>query len=272
VPATSPAQRVIDRPLVFAHRGGRAIAPENTRIAFDAGLAAGADGLEFDVHLASDGHVVVIHDPTLERTTNGVGPVAAHPVTALAALRATGRFGIDLEREWAGDHEGLPTLTDVLVRYPDIPLIIEMKADRPELGAAVARAVRDAGAAARVCLGAFASGVMAAARRTAPEIATSAGREEARRALHRSWVGLGLGRAVPYRAFQVPERVGRLTVVSPRFIRAVHRAGCAIQVWTVNEESDMWRLLDWGVDGLITDRPGLAVAVRDAWVRQRAAR
>jgi glycerophosphoryl diester phosphodiesterase len=77
---------------------------------------------------------------------------------------------------------------------------------------------------------------------------------------------------VPYRAFQVPERVGRLTVVSPRFIRAVHRAGCAIQVWTVNEESDMWRLLDWGVDGLITDRPGLAVAVRDAWVRQRAAR
>jgi glycerophosphoryl diester phosphodiesterase len=84
-------------------------------------------------------------------------------------------------------------------------------------------------------------------------------------------VGCRLGRT-PYRGFQVPERVGRLTVVSRRFIRSAHRAGLPVQVWTVNEEPDMWRLLDWRGDGLISDRPDLAVRVRDAWAAMRPSR
>jgi len=97
---------------------------------------------------------------------------------------------------------------------------------------------------------------------------TSAAREEVRWALYRSWVGL---RPVTpaYKGFQVPERAGQLTVVTPRFVRAAHRAALAVQVWTVNDERDMWRLLDWGVDGLISDRPDLAVRVRDAWAATR---
>ena len=71
---------------------------------------------------------------------------------------------------------------------------------------------------------------------------------------------------MPYRAFQVPEQAGRLRVVTPRFLRAVHRADLAVQVWTVNEEADMRRLFDWGVDGIITDRPDVAVRMRDEWV------
>jgi glycerophosphoryl diester phosphodiesterase len=234
-------------------------------------MAAGADGLESDVHLAADGRVVVIHDPTLDRSTNGTGAVAERTAAELGAMNATTKFGIDLEHAWTGTRAGLPTLDELLVRYPEALLIIEMKGERPELGAAVVRAVRAAGAEERVCLGSFSRPVLEAARAAGPGIATSASREEVLRALQRSWVWLSPGRGIAYCAFQIPETSGRLRVVSPRFIRAVHRADCAVHVWTVNEEADMRRLFDWGVDGIITDRPDLAVAVRDAWVYQQRA-
>lgn len=263
--APVPFFRQHNRPLVFAHRGGRALGPENTVIAFDLGMAADADGLEFDVHLAADGKVVVIHDPTLERSTTAAGEVRAFTSAELAAVNAAPRFGIDLELPWTGETAGLPTLDEVLARYPQASFIIEMKGERVELGPAVVGAVRRAGASARVCLGSFSSAVLAAARTAGPELATSASREEALRALQRSWIGLSPGRVV-YKAFQVPERAGRLRVVSRRFVWAVHRAGCAVHVWTVNEEADMRRLFDWGVDGIITDRPDVAVRVRDEWL------
>jgi glycerophosphoryl diester phosphodiesterase len=100
---------------------------------------------------------------------------------------------------------------------------------------------------------------------------TGAALKEGQRALYRSWVGLSPGR-VPYRAFQVPEQAGRLTVVTSRFIRAVHKRDISIYVWTVNEEADMRRLFDLGVDGIITDRPDIAVRVRDEWCRGARAR
>jgi glycerophosphoryl diester phosphodiesterase len=265
----SPAELAL-RPLVFAHRGGRALGPENTLVAFDIGFAAGADGAEFDVQLSSDKRVVVFHDTMLDRTTGATGPVAARTVTELAAIDATSRYGVDLEHTWDGERAGVPTLDEVLARYPARPLIIEMKGDDPALGAAVVEAVRRAGAQGRVCLGSFSAAVLAAARRAGPEIPTSASRDESLRALQRSWLYLSPG-AVPYRAFQVPERAGRIRVISRRFIRAVHRSGCAVQVWTVNEEADMRRLFEWGVDGIVSDRPDLAVRVRDTWVAEREA-
>jgi glycerophosphoryl diester phosphodiesterase len=145
-------------------------------------------------------------------------------------------------------------------------VIIEMKGDQAALGPAVVKAVRRADAASRVCLGSFSSVVLAAARASAGDIATSASREEALRALQRSWFGLSPGRRIAYCAFQVPEISGRMRVVSRRFINAVHRASCAVHVWTVNDEPGMRRLFDWGVDAIITDRPDLAVHVRDDWM------
>jgi glycerophosphoryl diester phosphodiesterase len=143
-----------------------------------------------------------------------------------------------------------------------------MKGENPALGSAAVASVRRANATGRVCLGSFSAGVLAAARRAGPEIPTSASSAESLRALQRSWLYLSPG-TVAYRAFQVPERAGRIRVVSRRFVRAVHRSRCAVQVWTVNEELDMRRLLAYGVDGLISDRPDLAVRVRDAWVAER---
>ena len=238
------------RPLVFAHRGGSKIGPENTIAAFDRGLAAGADGLELDVHLSRDGIVVIHHDRLLDRTTRARGDIGSRTAADLAEL-------------------DVPTLREVLERYSTARIIIEMKEARSALACAVVEDVRRARASDRVCLGSFGVTALRAARKAAPEIATSAGGFEVRIALYRSWIRLSPG-SVPYEAFQVPETSGRTRVVSPRFVALAHRAGLAVHVWTVDEPDDIRRLLDWGVDGIISDRPDVAVEVVAEWVARRS--
>jgi glycerophosphoryl diester phosphodiesterase len=230
-----------ERPLVFAHRGGGALAPENTVVAFDNGLGHGADGLELDVQLSRDGVVVVHHDRTLERTTTLTGPLDRLTADELAA-------------------GNVPTLDRVLERYRDALLIIELKVNSVELADAVVALVRRHDAVERVCLGSFGTQVLRAARAIDPAIATSAGREEVRWALYRSRCRWPLARA-RYAGYQVPEHAGSTRVVSPRFVADAHRAGLGVQVWTVDSESDARRLLGWGVDALITDRPDLIVPI-----------
>src|SRR5450759_3528125 len=154
------------RPLVFAHRGGSALAPENTIAAFDNGLALGADGVELDVHLSRDGVVVVHHDRTLDRTTTLRGPIAER--TAEELQRAS-----------------VPSLADVLARCRDPRIIIEMKVNHQALAAATIDVIRRAGAIDRVCLGSFGLRVLRAARAIEPAIATSGAHEEVRWALYR---------------------------------------------------------------------------------------
>lgn len=252
------------RPLVFAHRGGCALGPENTIAAFDLGAAAGADGLELDVHLSADGVVVVHHDRTLDRTTSGTGPVEALKAADLARLDAAFHFSVNGSFPLRGRGVGIPTLANVLERYPNLRIIIEMKDDLAQLGDAVARTVRAADAVDRVCAAGFGARAVHAARRTEPAMATSACTPEARRALHRSWLRWPI-RDVPWQGYQVPEFAGRMRVVSPRFVRHAHAAGLKVQVWTVDLEADMRRLLDWGVDALISNRPDIAVCERDKW-------
>lgn len=243
------------RPQVFAHRGGAALRPENTIPAFDHGLALGADGLELDVHLSRNGVVVVHHDATLDRTTNGHGPVAGLSAEELGRLDAGYHF-----TGFRGAVGGVPTLREVLRRYPSASVIIELKVNDPALAHKTIDEVRAAGAIGRVALGSFGTHVLRAARAYEPKILTGASREETRLALYRSWIRWPV-RHPPNDAFQVPEVSGLTRVVSPRFVRYAHDAGVAVQVWTVNEAADMRRLLDWGVDGLISDRPDTAVEV-----------
>ena len=227
------------RPLVFAHRGGAALAPENTIEAFDNGLALGADGIELDVRFSRDGAVVVHHDATLDRTTALRGAVSARSTDELAAAN-------------------VPTLRAVLARYPATRVIVEMKERTPLLARAVLDEIRTADAGERVCLGAFSRTPLREVRRLAPRIATSAAREEVRWALYRSWCRWPVKRT-PYVGYQIPEVAGATRVVSPQFIADAHRAGLGVQVWTVNSELDAQRLIAWGVDALITDRPDVMV-------------
>jgi glycerophosphoryl diester phosphodiesterase len=278
--------RLYPRPLIYAHRGGAALRPENTLVAFDNGLALGADGLELDVHLSRDGVVVVHHDPTLERTTNGSGAIRLKTAEELAAIDAAYRFvpAADLPPEggshagvaskdapvasafrrkdqaefpFRGQGIGIPTLREVLARYP-VPLIIELKTPEAALARATVDELRAANALGRVAIGSFYGKALDAARAYEPRIASGAAREETRWALYKSWVHWPLGRTA-FSEFQVPERSGRTVIVTPRFVAHAHRAGIAVKVWTVNAGADVARLLSWGVDAIITDRPDVAV-------------
>jgi glycerophosphoryl diester phosphodiesterase len=227
------------RPLVFAHRGGAALAPENTLDAFDNGLALGSDGIELDVRLSRDGVVVVVHDATLDRTTSLRGPAAARHTDELVAAK-------------------VPTLRSVLMRYPAARVIVEIKERSVATARAVVEEVRAAKAGDRVCVGSFSRTPLREVRRLEPAIATSAAREEVRWALYRSWCRWPVMDPA-FAGYQVPEVAGATRVVSPRFVADAHRAGLGVQVWTVDAKSVAEKLLGWGVDALITDRPDLMV-------------
>jgi glycerophosphoryl diester phosphodiesterase len=257
-----------DRPQVFAHRGGCDLGPENTIAAFDIGMSTGADGLELDVHMSADGVVVVHHDKTLDRTTNGSGPLAARTADELARLDAGCRFTRGGEYPFRDRGIGVPTLREVLARYPGVPTIIEIKVYTAAMGQAVADEIRRAGAVDYVCVAGYGIASARAARAALPGVPSSASQPEVRLAVYRSILRCPIRRA-EYQTYQVPECAEGTRIVSPRFIRHAHERGVKVQVWTVDEEADMWRLLDWGVDGLISNRPDVAVRVRDEFIRRR---
>jgi glycerophosphoryl diester phosphodiesterase len=253
---------------VFAHRGGAKLAPENTMVAFARGLGLGSDGIECDVHLSRDGVPVVIHDRTLDRTTDTTGPVGARTASELARVDAGHQFGPDDGFPFRRQGHGVPVLEDVLSQFPDSRVIIEMKQGVPELARAVVGVVRRTRAVERVCVGSFYGSGLAVVRAEAPEIATSASEPEARWTLYRSWCRWPGRTRRPYVAFQVPEQAGRLRVVSPAFLRQAHQGQARVDIWVVDRAADIIRLFDWGADGVITDRPDIAVPTRDQWVRR----
>lgn len=237
------------RPRVFAHRGLALDAPENTLLAFERALAAGATHLETDVQLSGDGHPVLSHDPV----ARGPGGAAIRiDETPLGTLQQ-----FDL-----GQGEAMPTLAGALAALPDALFNIDVKA--PAAAEAVAVAVRDAGAIGRVLLTSFSDSTRLRAVSLLPGVASSPGVARLRVAVPAVRVGWRQLLARSLRgcvAVQVPERTRTVRIVSPAFIRAVHDVGVEVHVWTVNDPDDMARLLDWGVDGLVTDRCDLAVEV-----------
>jgi glycerophosphoryl diester phosphodiesterase len=238
---------------------------------FERGLAAGADGLELDVHLSSDGVVVVCHDSTLDRTTDASGAINRRTAAELSRVDAGYRW-VDASGNYPfrGCGVGIPVLRDVLRRFRDVPIIIEMKLDHREMGQAVAAEVLALSAVDRVCAASDGSRAMRGAREALPAMATSATRWEVRLALYRSWAHWPV-RRTEYGGYQVPETAGLIRVVSPPFIRHAHEAGLEVEVWTVDDAADMKRLLAWGVDALISNRPDQAVSVREGTVMRPGA-
>ena len=226
-------------PIAFAHRGGAHEVAENSRAAVEHTLALGLGYLETDVRASADGVAVLSHDPTVDRTTDGTGRVDELTWAQLAELRdASGERPLRLD-ELLGD-------------YPTLRVNIDAKDDRAvdPLVAAIERA----GAHDRVGLASFSDARLARLGARLPGVATSLGR----RGVARLLAAARVGRLAPVPAaacVQVPPSYRGVPVVTPRFVQAAHRRGLAVHVWTVNEPAEMVRLLDLGVDGLITDRP-----------------
>ncbi|MGR2751777.1 glycerophosphodiester phosphodiesterase [Agromyces arachidis] len=240
-------------PRVLAHRGLAIEAPENTMPAFEHAVRIGAGYLETDVHVSADGVAVLTHDPTLERVAAGRSERVAD--LPMALLR-----DVDL-----GGRTGFATLGELLHAFPGVRLNIDVKTDAAVV--ATVEAVRRAGATDRVLLTAFSDARRKRLAAMVPGVATSAGRASVLRAraasVTRSPQVLRRAAAGAH-ALQIPERVGRVRLLSPALLETAHLAGIEIHVWTVNEEAEMRRLLALGVDGIVTDRADLALRVTSA--------
>jgi len=247
-----------DWQLNFAHRGASARAPENTLEAFRLAVEAGAGGLELDVHMSSDGEVVVIHDATVDRTTDGSGAVAGMTLGELRALDAGYRFSPDGGRTYPYRDRGvgIPTLAEVYGEFQATYVNIEIKEARPGVEETVMQVIRGAGAEERTLVVSNRHGVVRRFRRLCGDrIPTGASRREIRDFYLLSTLRLERSLRPPYEALQVPPDYRGIPLVTPRFLEAAHSRGVRVDVWTINDAGEMRRLLDLGADVIMTDRP-----------------
>lgn len=253
-----------DAPLFFAHRGGALLRPENTMLAFEHGVSFGADALELDLQLTRDGELVVIHDFRVERTTDGTGPVADYTLDELQRLDAGYRFTTDSGKTYPyrGQGHTIPTLRSVFERFPTLRVNMDLKESTPEREERLWRLLQEMGAVDRVMIGSFDYAPMARFRTlTGGRVATGATRREIVWFLTSFYTGQ-LRRFRPaFDALQVPETDHGFRIVTPRMIAAAHRLDRDVHMWTIDQPSDMCRLLKWGVDGVMSDRPDLLAQV-----------
>jgi glycerophosphoryl diester phosphodiesterase len=251
-------------PVNLAHRGASALAPENTIEAFRLAVEAGAGGLELDVHMTRDGHIVVIHDATVDRTTNGSGAVSEMTLDELRRLDAGHTFSPDggPTRPYRGRGVRVPTLGEVLEGFPVVAVNIEIKAGTPGIEETVLGVLREANALGRALVVSTPHDIVKRFRKVSGgHVSTGASRWEIGVFYILSRVRLERLVRPAYDALQVPLRYRGITVVTPRFVRAAHARGVRVDAWTINQADEMSRLLDLGVDVIMTDRPGTLAAV-----------
>jgi glycerophosphoryl diester phosphodiesterase len=251
-------------PVNLAHRGASALAPENTIEAFRLAVEAGAGGLELDVHMTHDGHIVVIHDATVDRTTNGSGAASEMTLDELRRLDAGHNFSPDggPTRPYRGRGVQVPTLGEVLEEFPEVAVNIEIKAGTPGIEETVLGVLREANALGRALVVSTPHDIVKRFRKVSGgHVSTGASRWEIGVFYILSRVRLERLVRPAYDALQVPLRHRGIPVVTPRFVRAAHARGVRVDAWTINQADEMRRLLDLGVDVIMTDRPGMLAEV-----------
>ena len=242
-------------PRVIGHRGSAGTAPENTMISFELAAAIGVDVLELDIHFTRDKHVVVCHDPTVDRTTNGSGRIKDMTLAELQQLDAGYNFCVDGEYPYRGMGVVIPEFEELLKAFPDFPFNVETKPDDPELRQAYYELLRKYG---RLDDGSIVAAgdkhsMLNQIRGVMPF--TSCSKLECKSIVLMSLLGLRPWVGKKATALQVPVKRGPIPVVTPRTVRAAHKLGLEVHVWTINDVAEMRRLLLMGVDGIFTDFP-----------------
>jgi len=251
----NPLLELPARPVI-GHRGAAAYAPENTLESFRLAIRLGAEALELDGRRSADGEAMVFHDPTLDRTTDLSGPVAAHTAEALARADAGFHFRDHEDRyPYRGAGVRVPTLRALITEFRDVPLLIEIK--EPEIGHEVARILLETGGASRAVVAGSDWRALRPFRGSPFTLGAS------RRDIARAFFGLG----APddrCRSYAVPERYYGLRVPSRRFVATARARESTVHVWTVDDARTAIRLWRNGVNGIVTNRPDVIRAARDA--------
>ncbi|MBP7600189.1 MAG: glycerophosphodiester phosphodiesterase [Thermoflexales bacterium] len=252
--ARRPGDRRI---LVFAHQGGEGVWPSNTMLGFERSAALGAEVLDTDMHLTRDGALVLMHDQTVDRTTNGTGAIRDLSLAELQRLDAGYRFSLDEGKTFPFRGQGhvAPTLESLFQRWPDKRFGIEIKQTPVEIAGPFCALIRKYGMQDKVLVSSFRQENMNAFRIACPEVATSATQDEVTLFFALNTVGLTYAYTPNYQSLQVPETFGGLTVLTPQFMAGARNRGLAVQPWTINDPEQMARVIALGVDGINTDFP-----------------
>ena len=263
---------------VISHQGGLGHWPSNTMMAFKESVKLGADVLEMDIHMTLDGHLVVIHDATVDRTTNGRGAVKEMSLTAIKSLdagyswtresavavydfrsRGTGptrnEDSKSVVRPFRAKGIQVPTIDEVFHAFPDIRMNIEIKQTQPPIDAVLCDKIKAYGREQLTIVASFHHGTLADFRQRCPEVATAATSAEVRKLLVFNKLFLSGLYSPDEEVLQVPIRAGIIEVVTPRFVKNAHARGLRVHVWTINDSATMKALIDMGVDGIMTDYP-----------------
>ncbi len=252
-------------PRVVAHRGDSAHFPENTLLAFESANAMKVDVIETDVHLSKDGHIVIWHDPTLDRNTNGSGRIEDHTLEELKSFDAGYTFTTDGGKTFPfrGKDVRLCTLKEALTACPTQRFNIDLKSKENAIVDAFISLIYELQAKDRVIAASFHLSNLKLLRQKAPDIQTSITTLEVLPLLLRQKLHVLSQRQTKNSSviFQIPVQQWGIKVVTPSFVSTMHKRGCIIQVWTINEEDEMRRLFKMGVDSVMTDKPNLAIKV-----------
>ncbi len=251
-------------PRVVAHRGDSKHFPENTLEAFLSAVKMGVDVIETDVHLSKDNVVVIWHDETLDRNTNGSGRIEDHVVNELIEFDAGYTFSKDGGKTFPFRNKGvkLCTFEQALIKCPNQRFNVDLKTKDLKIVEEFIKVVRAHNAEDRVCCASFHLENLLAIRKTAPDILTSVTTKEVIPLLFKQKLGILPNKLADRRIiFQVPVSQGIIKVITPRFVKMMHQRNAIIMVWTINDENEMIRLFKMGVDSIMTDDPKTVIKV-----------
>ena len=255
-----------DRPFVIAHQGGDGVWPGDTLFAFEKAVEIGADVLEMDAHITQDGHIVLMHDEEVDRTTNGTGLIEDLTLAELKQLDAAYQWSNDDDKTfpYRGQEIQVPALDELFQKFPQMRYVVEIKLTQNPIHKPLCDLIRKHSMQDKVMVASFHDEAMQNFRAACPEVATSASRGEVTTFVLLGKVFLS-GLVIPqYESIQPPYEPAEsknIPIMTKRFIREDHAKNIAVEPWTVNDPELMKQYIEWGVDGIITDRPDLMVEV-----------
>ena len=263
----APPTRYYDgapRTLVIAHQGGDGVWPGDTLLAFENAVEIGSDVLEMDAHITKDGQIVLMHDEEVDRTTDGAGLIEDLTLEELEQLDAAYDWSTDDGATFPYRGQGIqaPTLEEVFQRFPNMRYVIEIKLTKNPIDKPLCDLIRQYDMQDKVLIGSFHDEAMRNFRAACPEVTTSASRTEVRNYVLLGKVflwGFYLPRFQTIQPPWDPEESLGIQIMTERFVRESHAKNIRVEPWTVNDPQLMKQYIEWGVDGIITDRPDLLV-------------
>ena len=248
-------------PLVIAHQGGNQIGPDETLLTYQKAVDLGVDMLEGDLHITADGVLVLIHDETVDRTTNGSGLIEAMTLAELKTLDAAYHWTPDdgATYPYRGQSISVPTLAELFETFPGYPVNLEIKKTERSIAQPLCDLLREYNMQEKALIASFHDERMAEFREVCPEVATSGSRGEVKEFVILNYAFLGGIYSPTAEALQVPEFDSGILIVRPALISTAKRRNMQIHVWTPNTAEELQHFIALGVDGIITDRPDLLV-------------